>query len=587
MSEVKHIINTPDTLVSENIRGLCYVNSNLRVMEREKVIYHASMDTIAANQVTIISGGGSGHEPAYAGMVGEGMLAAAISGHVFASPSSSQVLAAIEKAQSRHGTLVLIMNYTGDCLNFGLAVERAKAKGIKVDLIAIGDDVAVGREKGGKVGRRGMAATLLAIKLAGAVAANGGSLEEVQAMAQYVNDHSATLGMAFDHCHVPGSTSYSQLNADELELGMGIHNETGFLKTKMMSANDLVNKMMNTMVDQQDKDRQYISLPDNKQTSVVLLVNNLGGISIIEQNLVVKEAVDFILSRDHMKLERVIAGSFVTSLNMPGFSLSLLTLEEDRKKELLSHLDADVNVAGWPSCIKPFHENIVDQSSAKTSLSSGSTNNDKGKVNNPKLVEASIRGALKALIAKEPEITHYDTLLGDGDCGTTLKTAACAILDALPSYDLTSAPKTILGIADTIEQSVGGTSSAIYCIYLNALAHGLLKSDKSTVNTHDWIQACDYALSRLMTYTKARVGDRTLMDSLCPFVESLNKNGDLVEACKASEEGTERTRKLSAKMGRSSYLSNEEVLEKGIPDAGAYGLSILIEGLTNAIKSYQ
>lgn len=137
------------------------------------MVYYANVDEMAAHQVTLVSGGGSGHEPGFAGMVGQHGLAASVCGHVFASPSASQVLAAIERVQSPHGTLVLILNYTGDCLNFGLAVERAKARGIKVDLIAVGDDVSVGRKKGAKVGRRGMAATALAIKMAGALASQG------------------------------------------------------------------------------------------------------------------------------------------------------------------------------------------------------------------------------------------------------------------------------------------------------------------------------------------------------------------------------------------------------------------------------
>jgi dihydroxyacetone kinase len=143
-------------------------------MQNKKVIYYANIKEMAKNQVTLVSGGGSGHEPGYAGFVGKDGLAASVCGHVFASPSSSQVLAAIEKVKSPHGTLVIIMNYTGDCLNFGLAVERAKARGIKVELIAVGDDVAVGRSKGDKVGRRGMAATALAIKLAGALTSKRG-----------------------------------------------------------------------------------------------------------------------------------------------------------------------------------------------------------------------------------------------------------------------------------------------------------------------------------------------------------------------------------------------------------------------------
>lgn len=309
------------------------------------VVYYANVDEMALNQVTIISGGGSGHEPGYAGLVGENCLAANVCGHVFASPSSSQVLAAIERVQSPHGTLVIIMNYTGDCLNFGLAVERAKARGIKVDLIAVGDDVAVGRSKGDKVGRRGMAATTLAIKLAGALASKGATLEQVKEMTQYAIDNTATLGVAFDHCHVPGSSSFSQLGSNEMEIGMGIHNETGFLKANMMPAKELVAKMMNMLVDQHDNDRSYLNLNADKTSSVVLLVNNLGGIPTIELNLVVKEAVDYI-SNQNIKLERVYVGPFVTSLNMPGFSISLLVVDHDRN--VLELLDQQIYVSGWP-----------------------------------------------------------------------------------------------------------------------------------------------------------------------------------------------------------------------------------------------
>lgn len=326
-----------------------------------QVVYYAHVDEIALKQVTLISGGGSGHEPGYAGYVGQHSLAASVCGHVFASPSSSQVLAAIEKVQSPHGTLVIIMNYTGDCLNFGLAVERAKARGIKVDLIAVGDDVAVGRSKGDKVGRRGMAATALAIKLAGALAARGASLEQVKAMVQYTIDHSATLGMAFDHCHVPGNTAGASLAEDELELGMGIHNETGFLKTKMMSANDLVSRMMHMLVDKHDPERSYLSV--NNTSSVVLLVNNLGGIAQLELNLVVKSAVEYLLHHE-VTLKRVLVGPFLTSLNMPGFSITLLQVKDDNMLELL---DQPVSIPGWPSAPAiQFSNQILGEYNAKS-----------------------------------------------------------------------------------------------------------------------------------------------------------------------------------------------------------------------------
>ncbi|CAO3649750.1 unnamed protein product [Mucor fragilis] len=577
MNAAKHVMNAPETLVSDGIKGLCYANPHLRLLEKEKVVYYANVDEMALNQVTLISGGGSGHEPGYAGLVGENCLAANVSGHVFASPSSSQVLSAIERVQSPHGTLVIIMNYTGDCLNFALAVERAKTRGIKVDLIAVGDDIAVGKSKNKKVGRRGMAATTLAIKLAGALASQGATLEQVKEMVQYAIDNSATIGVALDHCHVPGSSSFSQLGPHEMEIGMGIHNETGFLKANMMPAKELVVKMMDMLVDQHDSDRSYLNLSSD-ETSVVLLVNNLGGLPMVELNLAAKEAVDYITSHK-LKLERVYVGPFVTSLNMPGFSLSLLVVDHGRN--VLQLLDQQVHVSGWPTTAAQFFSDAIHGDNAATIKSPELViEAHHGQVSNPQVIENALRGATSAVIAAEPRITDYDTILGDGDCGQTLKTAALAIQEAIPSFGLASAPKTILGIADVIEHSVGGTSSAIYCIFFNALAGGLLKYARPSVDASVWVLAAKHALSTLMTYTKARVGDRTLMDTLCPFIDTLNKDATNVDqALQAAREGANSTCNMSAKLGRSSYLSNKEVLESGIPDAGAYGLAEILGGL--------
>ncbi|CEP17010.1 hypothetical protein [Parasitella parasitica] len=579
----KHVLNSPETLVSDSVKGLCYANPHLRLLEKDKVVYYANVEEMALNQVTLISGGGSGHEPGYAGLVGENCLAANVCGHVFASPSSSQVLAAIERVQSPHGTLVIIMNYTGDCLNFGLAVERAKARGIKVDLIAVGDDVAVGRSKGGKVGRRGMAATTLAIKLAGALASKGATLEQVKDIAQYAIDNSATIGVALDHCHVPGSSSFSQLGPGEMEIGMGIHNETGFLKAKLMPAKELVTKMMTMLVDQSDGDRSYLKLNPEIMNSVVLLVNNLGGIPMVELNLIVKEAVEYVLAQN-LKLERVYVGPFVTSLNMPGFSISLLIVDHDR--DVLGLLDQQVHVSGWPLiAAHHFSKAIHGENSAAVKSPDLVIEAHHGQVLNPRVLENAIRGAINSVVAAEPRITEYDTILGDGDCGQTLKTAALAIQGAIPSFDFTSAPKTILSIADVVEHSVGGTSSAIYCIFFNALVSGLLRYAKPSVDASVWVLAAKDALSTLMTYTKARVGDRTLMDTLCPFIDTLNQDAtNIDQAIEAARQGANSTSNMYAKLGRSSYLSNEEVLGSGIPDAGAYGLKKILDGLTEKLK---
>ncbi|KAI9266460.1 Dak1 domain-containing protein [Phascolomyces articulosus] len=581
----KHIVNDPENLVSESIQGLCYANPHLRWISSERIVCRADVETVAQNQVTLIAGGGSGHEPGFAGYVGEGMLTAAVCGHVFASPSSSQILAAIERVQSPHGTLVIVLNYTGDCLNFGLAVERAKARGILVDMVIVSDDAAIGNKS--RVGRRGLAATIAAAKVAGAKAAQKGStLEQVQQAAEYINTNSATLGVALDHCHVPGSATVQKLPEDQIELGMGIHNEPGISKLSPLPAKKLVSKMIAMLTDQKDQERTYLKL--NQNSPVLLLVNNLGGISTLELNLVVKEAVQAVIQRD-LEIKRVLSGTFLSSLNMPGVSITLIRLQDnqEQQKQLLDLIDYNVIVPGWPrtsSAFLPFTTDIAMTIADDTSSNKKQTitNDENDQQVNPRVLENAIREAAKNVIEAEPEVTSFDTVLGDGDCGITLKSAATAIIEALPELPLASGPRTMLALADIIECTVGGTSSAIYCIFLNALGAGLSKYGSSNVT--EWAKASAHALNALQSYTSARVGDRTLMDSLIPFVQVLGNTNNMEEATKTGRQGAESTRTLEAHMGRASYISTEDVKQAALPDAGAWGLAALLEGLNSGLK---
>ncbi|KAI7856764.1 dihydroxyacetone kinase [Circinella umbellata] len=580
----KHLVNDQENLVSESIQGLCYANPHLRWIPSERVVCRADVESVAQNQVTLIAGGGSGHEPGFAGFVGEGMLTAAVCGHVFASPSSSQILTAIERVQSPHGTLVIVLNYTGDCLNFGLAVERAKARGILVDMINVGDDAAIKNKS--RVGRRGLAGTIVAAKVAGAMAAQKGStLKQVRQAAEYVNKHSATLGVALDHCHVPGSTTVQKLPDDQIELGLGIHNEPGTSKLPLLSANELVRKMVTLLTNQEDQERAYLKLSQN--SPVVVLVNNLGGISPLELNLMVKETVQAVIQQN-LEIKRVLSGTFLSSLNMPGVSISLLRLQDDSQEQnqLLDLLDYNVMVPGWPrtsSISLPFTTNIAmtDDNYNKKQEANNDTKTSTDNVDS-RLLENAIRGAAKNVIEAEPEVTSFDTILGDGDCGITLKSAATAIIEALPKLPLDSGHGTMLALADIIERTVGGTSSAIYCIFLSALGAGLSKYGSS--NVAEWAKASSHALDALQSYTSARVGDRTLMDSLIPFVQVLSNTNNIDEATTAGRQGAESTRTLEAHMGRASYISTEDVKQAALPDAGAWGLAALLEGLNSGLK---
>ncbi|ORY92044.1 dhal domain-containing protein [Syncephalastrum racemosum] len=352
---------------------------------------------------------------------------------------------------------------------------------------------------------------------------------------------------------------------------MGIHNEPGLVKRSIEPASTLVRSMVDMILDKEDKERAYLQY--DSSSKAVLLVNNLGGLSNLELHLVVKEAVEACQGR--LLLERVYAGTFLTSIDMQGFSVSLLTPLE---KDTLAYLDDPVQAPGWPvHSHAPFSANIDAPLHSKQKQETVSTEGDVPV--NPDLV----RAAAQAVIAAEPEITSYDTILGDGDCGLTLKAAAAAILEKLPQLPVQSGVQTLLDLADLIENTVGGTSAAIYCIYINALAGSLSKA-RDQQGLAQWAKASALALEALQVYTMARVGDRTMMDTLIPFVETLSAKQDVAAAIEAAQKGAESTRHMHASMGRASYVPDEDVKKASLPDAGAYGLSALLTGLGKALK---
>lgn len=255
-------------------------------------------------------GGGGGHEPAHAAFVGEGMLSAAVSGQVFASPNAGQVEKALAKLSLAKGTLIVVKNYTGDVLQFGLAKERWSATHLESDavrMVVVGDDVSVPREQGALTGRRGLTGTVLVYKLAGALAAQAASLDEVEHVARVVAERCGTIGMGLEHCHVPGTDKgEAYLKDDEAEIGMGIHNEPGIRKlSPIPSAAKLVDEFLTTLTSTSDPERSY--LPFEKDgNEVILVVNNLGGLPELELGVVAKEAAEW-LANKRIKVKRCAA----------------------------------------------------------------------------------------------------------------------------------------------------------------------------------------------------------------------------------------------------------------------------------------
>lgn len=357
-------------------------------------------------------------------MVGRGMLSAAVAGTIFASPSAEQIRTAIaSRVDTSKGVVVIVMNYTGDVLNFGMAVEKARAAGLTVEMVVVGDDVGVGRAKAGKVGRRGIAGTVLVHKIAGAVAAAGKPLDKVAKLARLAASNMVSVGASLEHVHVPGRSADTEgsLQLGEVEVGMGIHNEPGSERGKL-ELPELVSRMLNQLLDPNDKDRAFL---DTKPNEIVLMINNLGGVSVLEMGGITAEVVDQLEACYGIRPIRILCGTYMTSLDGLGFSITILnvTANDFGGVNVVELLDAPSEVVGWSAPIQPSTWNanpLRGRGNADTAqeIKPSDLRMDAADI------QAALIRALEGLIAAEPDITKFDTVVGDGDCGICLKRGA-------------------------------------------------------------------------------------------------------------------------------------------------------------------
>ena len=313
---MKKIINNPGQVVSELLEGVAIANPD--------VVYHPGFEVISrrekAAKVGIVSGGGSGHEPSFAGYVGTGMLDAAVAGNVFASPSPDRILKAVQEADNGRGVLLLIMNYSGDVMNFEMARDLAEAEGISVEMVVVKDDVST-EDDVFSAGRRGIAGTILVHKAAGAKAEQGADLSEVAETARKAAANVRTMGMAMSSCILPavGKPGFF-IGEDEIEIGMGIHGEPGILRTKVMPARELAKVLLDRIF----ADKDYSG------RAAAVLINGLGATPLMEQLILVRE-VDALLREKQVQVHRYFVGEYMTSLEMSGVSVSLMELDEELK----------------------------------------------------------------------------------------------------------------------------------------------------------------------------------------------------------------------------------------------------------------
>lgn len=317
---MKKIINDPNNVVAEALEGIALAHPEL--------VYVPELEVIAKKEKTgkvgIVSGGGSGHEPAHAGYVGEGMLDAAVAGHVFSSPSPDRILEGIKRADSGKGVLLVIKNYSGDIMNFELAAELAEMEGIEVEYVVVKDDVAV-EDSTFSAGRRGIAGTVFVHKIAGAKAKQGASLQEVKQAAEKAIKNIRSMGMSLSPCTIPANGIPNfEIPDDEMEIGMGIHGEPGIERVKLLESKELSKVLLDHIFDDFDF--------TNKE--VALMVNGLGATPLMELYILNRDVNEY-LKNKNVKVYKTLVGNYMTALDMGGCSVTLMSLD-DELKELLS-----------------------------------------------------------------------------------------------------------------------------------------------------------------------------------------------------------------------------------------------------------
>lgn len=320
---MKKIINKPEDVVNEMLEGLVKSGKEyIKRLEGYNVILRAEKD----DKVALVSGGGSGHEPSHAGYVGYGMLDAAVAGEVFTSPTPDQILEAIKAVDSKKGVLLIIKNYSGDIMNFDMAAEMAEMEGIEVQKVVVNDDVAV-ENSTYTTGRRGVAGTVFVHKIAGAAAESGMEISKVKEIANRVIANVRTMGMSLGPCTVPalGKPSFS-LEENEIEMGLGIHGEPGTHKEELRSADELSEYMLGKILE---------DIQISKDEEVAVMINGLGATPLMEL-YIVNRKVNELLEAKGIVIDKTYVGNYMTSIEMPGFSITILKLDNELKSLLKS-----------------------------------------------------------------------------------------------------------------------------------------------------------------------------------------------------------------------------------------------------------
>ncbi len=601
---MKKIMNTPESFVYDMCHGLAAAHPDLEFVEKFKIVKKVDIDD---NKVSLISGGGSGHEPAHAGFVGKGMLDAAVCGDVFASPSQVQVYNSIKKCATDKGVLLIIKNYSGDCMNFNNAMADAQDDGIKVDAVYVNDDIAV-KDSLYTVGRRGVAGTVLVHKCAGAAAEQGKELSEVKAVANKVIDNVRSFGFAFTSCTVPAAGHPTfEIGDDEMEFGVGIHGEPGRFREKIDYSNgkfcdDLSRRILTDL-------EEDLALKAGED--VVLLINGFGG-TPLQELYILNNSVTNALKADGINIHRTIVGNFMTSIDMAGASISVLRVDS----ELKALIDYPVSTPAltWGAAMsdqaaaaldaikaigKALGYNPVEAAPKKAKKVVASDADDANAVyeveGSPVVGDTINTAAFVEIVDKMADVIIENEVpfceadkMGDGDFGMSIAKGFKQLKADWATRKKGDIGEFLVSCSEIIKEYCGGASGPIWGSAFKYAGKAML--GKKEVSLKDvaflFMEANRgvYETGKKSFGKGAEIGDKTLVDALKPCALALTKAAEdgasLLDGLKlgavAAHEGAEATKTHVATLGRAGTVGERSI---GYPDAGAHGLDVIFNEL--------
>lgn len=602
---MKKIMNTPETFVYDMCHGLAAAHPELEFVEKYKVVKKKDINDA---KVSLISGGGSGHEPAHAGFVGKGMLDAAVCGDVFASPSQVQVYNAIKKCATDKGVLLIIKNYSGDCMNFNNAMADAQDDGIKVDAVYVNDDIAV-KDSLYTVGRRGVAGTVLVHKCAGAAAEQGKELEEVKAVANKVIENVRSFGFAFTSCTVPAAGHPTfEIGDDEMEFGVGIHGEPGRFREKIdYSTGTFCDDLSRRILTDLEED-----LALKKGEDVVLLINGFGG-TPLQELYILNNSVTKALKADGINIHRTIVGNFMTSIDMAGASISVLRVDNELKaligypvstpaltwgaamseqaEAALEAVQAIGRALGYAP-VETAHKAVAKKAVATDENEDNAVYEVEG---TPQVGETINTAAFVQIVDKMADVIIENEVpfceadkMGDGDFGMSIAKGFKQLKADWATRKKGDIGQFLVSCSEIIKEYCGGASGPIWGSAFKYAGKAML--GKKEVNLADVALLFTEANRGVYETGKksfgkgAEIGDKTLVDALKPCAMALTKAAEegktlqegLDLGAKAAHDGAEATKTHVATLGRAGTVGERSI---GYPDAGAHGLDVIFNEL--------